>query len=45
MGMWVVRARPRVKVVMDYMLKNVGLRIQFDNSEDRSIAITAFYGM
>ena len=33
MGMPVVRARLRVKVVMDYMLNNVGLRIQFDNSE------------
>ena len=27
MGMWLVRARPRVKVVMDYMLNNMGLRI------------------
>ena len=33
MGMWVVRARPRVKVVMDFMFINVTLRIQFDNSE------------
>ena len=33
MGMWVVRARHRVTVVMDFMLINVTLRIHFDNSK------------